>query len=218
MTVKWLDQLIRRLAGEHRAPVEAAQKQLPAEMEIIDAILSEPDADAAAEAWDAYRQGAAALDGTLRALIGYELAKRCPTAGQSGFHTKAEDPVLPAPFRWYDWIYWNDPRTGNRLGGTSFRIEPACFAGRSPVLYYTDDDGFPQDDAALDLMAQLSDGLCDFETVREDGKTYVHFRLADKAPEGYLLAVPRDGEFRCEAGEVAEGRRIPLHEDDFCMK
>ena len=35
---------------------------------------------------------------------------------------------------------------------------------------------------------------------------------------GTVFVLPRAGEFFCELGEIVDGRRVPLHIDDFCMK
>ena len=35
---------------------------------------------------------------------------------------------------------------------------------------------------------------------------------------GYVFVLPRVGEFNIELGEMVDGRRVPLHFDDFCMK
>ncbi len=51
------------------------------------------------------------------------------------------------------------------------------------------------------------------ETVLLGGKAVETDRLG-----GYVFVLPRAGEFFCELGEIVDGRRVPLHIDDFCMK
>lgn len=34
----------------------------------------------------------------------------------------------------------------------------------------------------------------------------------------YIFVLPRAGEFYIELGEIVDGKRVPLHYDDFCMK
>ena len=51
------------------------------------------------------------------------------------------------------------------------------------------------------------------ETVLLSGKAVETDRLG-----GYVFVLPRAGEFFCELGEIVDGRRAPLHIDDFCMK
>ena len=35
---------------------------------------------------------------------------------------------------------------------------------------------------------------------------------------GYVLVLPKVGEFWCELGEILNGKRVPLLFDDYCIK
>ncbi len=43
-------------------------------------------------------------------------------------------------------------------------------------------------------------------------------KIPTKATGGYIFVLPRAGEFYCELGEIIDGRHVPLHIDDFCLK
>ena len=42
--------------------------------------------------------------------------------------------------------------------------------------------------------------------------------VAKKAQPDYVFTWPGAGEFWCTLGEVVDGRLVPMHRDDFCMK
>ncbi len=43
-------------------------------------------------------------------------------------------------------------------------------------------------------------------------------RIPSSERGDYVFILPRSGEFYVELGEMLDGKRIPLHYDDFCMK
>ena len=122
----------------------------------------------------------------------------------------------------------------------AFRITKESFSGRDPLLYYCDDDGFPwNDDKRLEIINELSSGIADVRVENigtrknREGRAVV-FRLSEKNIRkyislsgkqvdtaelgGYVFMLPRAGEFFCELGEIIDGKPVPLHIDDFCMK
>jgi len=42
--------------------------------------------------------------------------------------------------------------------------------------------------------------------------------ITDKPPGDFVFCLPREGEFNCTIGQVADGKTIALHHDSFCMK
>lgn len=94
-------------------------------------------------------------------------------------------------------------------------------------------------------IEELSSGIVDVQVIEKEadpeapsGKgnsrmSWFQFRLDRKAVKptipsldgqstepmgGYVFALPQVGEFNIEFGEILEGKSIPLHRDDFCMK
>ena len=51
------------------------------------------------------------------------------------------------------------------------------------------------------------------ETVEIETKTVPTSQVGE-----YIFVLPRAGEFYIELGEMIDGKRVPLHYDDFCMK
>ena len=77
----------------------------------------------------------------------------------------------------------------------------SCFAGTSTALPLIRNFRFHLDPKRIR------------ETVLLSGKAVETDRLG-----GYVFVLPRAGEFFCELGEIVDGKRVPLHIDDFCMK
>ena len=174
-----------------------------------------------------------------QALTGYEIGRLGLSRGHSGFHFA--DPDSSLPFSVCGWADYHHPRWG-REQGVAFRINRPCFSGRDALLYYLDDDGFPfreEEDTPLRIIRECSSGISCVRTdtvTDEEGaaRRAVLFRLdegnirqtvrlsgRDVDPGelgGYVFVLPRAGEFYCQLGEVADGKVIPLHLDDFCMK
>lgn len=172
-------------------------------------------------------------------LVGYEMARAGLSRGHSGFHGLGADPMLPfGACGWADYEapHWPDAQ------GVAFRINRRCFGGQDVQLYYFDDDHFPTDGDAEWILATIRQCSSGIACVRVDSvvdeKGFAHrailFRLDAAAIRdsvrlsgrdvdtkelgGYVFVLPRAGEFFCELGQVSEGRTIPLHKDDFCMK
>ena len=195
-------------------------------------------------AWQAYREHFQMLPPQLQCLAAWELAKRSASPEKSGFggSWKAE---IPAPFSFCGWTAYQDPHWGE-MGGVAFRVMKPCFGGRNPLLYYTDDDGWPcaeRENLDLALIQQYSSGIsklrveqrrCKDWNGEEKERRVVLFELdpsaireslplngnavSTKDAGEYIFVLPRSGEFYCVLGEVRDGEMIALHRDDFCMK
>lgn len=172
-------------------------------------------------------------------LVGYEVGKAGLSQGHSGFHGFGVNPMVP--FQACGWADYDDPNWEGAQG-VGFRINRQCFGGRDALLYYFDDDRFPAEDQTewiLSVIRQCSSGIaCVRVDSVVDGKGFAHrailFRLdagairktvslsgqevATEVLGGYVFVLPRAGEFYCQLGEIVDGRAVPLHIDDFCMK
>lgn len=187
-------------------------------------------------AWDAFHAYLDSLPTQQKYAAGYEIARSGFSQGRSGFHGLASSGY--SPFCACGWADYHDPSWGDSQG-VAFRIETKCFAGRDVLLYYSDDDGFPQSEASLDIIRECSSGIADVrvepaERGRYCGGRRIVFRLDESAIRetvrlsgedvptgslgGYVFMLPRAGEFYCELGEIIDGAVVPLHIDDFCMK
>lgn len=172
-------------------------------------------------------------------LVGYEMARTGLSRGHSGFHGLGADPMLP--FGACGWADYEAPDWPDAQG-VAFRINRRCFGGRDVQLYYFDDDHFPKVEVEERILATIRQCSSGIACVRVDSvvdeKGFAHrailFRLDAAAIRdtvrlsgqdvdtkelgGYVFVLPRAGEFFCELGELSDGRMIPLHKDDFCMK
>lgn len=123
--------------------------------------------------------------------------------------------------------------------GVAFRIVKPCFGDRNPLLYYNGERGIRDKGLFVQTVQKYSSGIGDIriestggyhdsdvfftfrldagairETVRLNGRD---IRTTD-AGGHYIFVLPCAGEFNCELGEIINGKRIPLHYDNFCMK
>lgn len=170
------------------------------------------------------QQGSDSLKNTpeSQAVIQYEKCKKNPSSGMSGFHSPS-NPV-PNPFSFCGYA-----DTHTKWHGVAFRINRDCFDGRDALLYYKGDK-YPQ--RLRDEIEKYSSGLTQISIHAQDE---IRFRLdhtkikenisvdggkliSASETGGYVLVIPQVGEFYVELGEIIDGERIPLHNDDFCMK
>lgn len=195
-------------------------------------------------AWEAYWEHFKTLPPQLQYPTAWELGKRGCSAGTSGFHGGVAK-LSPFPFSACGWADYENPGWGADQG-VAFRVCMPCFGDRKPLLYYLDDDNWPREDheqERLALIKRYSSGISHVRVERRVCKDWhgnvgehrvVLFEpdpaaikktvmLEGKAVPtselgGYIFMLPRAGEFYCLLGEVLNGKMIPLHEDDFCMK
>lgn len=197
------------------------------------------------QAWQRYWKHYQTLPAQLQSLVAWELAKRGASWGRSGFHGDIFQPDIPFPFSMCGWATYQDPRWHHGdAWGVAFRINKNCFGGRKPLLYYMDDDNWPE--VLMDelLILQNSSGITGVRTEQrrcpglwskeEKEHRVVLFELDPTAIQEtvglggsqvptrevgeYIFVLPRAGEFNCRLGEIRDGEMIPLHNDDFCMK
>lgn len=201
----------------------------------------EIDVDNAIRAeWAEYWQHHSALEPALQKRLGYEVARRGYSRGQSGFHGLCSS-GWQMPFGFCGWATCA-PECYSE--GVAFRIDRECFPDGPVTLYYMDDDHWPgQDEAMLKHIQRLSSGISNLRieesSVTHKETKYIKYSalvfdldsnavkptvLLGRKPVpteelgGYVLVIPRAGEFFPELGEIRSGERIPLHRDDFCMK
>lgn len=195
------------------------------------------------QAWQDYREHYQTLPPQLQCLVAWEIAKRGASQGRSGFHHGPGS--IPFPFSACGWASYQDPRWG-AMEGVAFRIKKDCFGDRKPLLYYLDDDGWPcaeRENIDLALIQRYSSGIsgvrveqrrCKDWNGDEKEQRVVLFELepaaiketvelqgyavSTKEVGEYVFVLPRCGEFYCVLGEILDGKMIPLHKDDFCMK
>ncbi|MBE5794894.1 MAG: hypothetical protein E7323_09485 [Clostridiales bacterium] len=188
---------------------------------------------------DDYQNHLKTLPAHALPLVGYEIGRAGLSQGHSGFHGWGINPMVP--FQACGWADYDAP-SWEGAQGVAFRINRQCFGGRDALLYYFDDDRFPREERVewiLPIIRQCSSGIsCVRVESVVDGKGFAHrailFRLdegairetvslsgqevATEALGGYVFVLPRCGEFYCQLGEIVDGRAVPLHIDDFCMK
>lgn len=106
-------------------------------------------------------------------------------------------------------------------------LEPMieCSSGLSDVTFTRE----PEHVATPQEMTSSDEGLClpcegwwfrfrlSAANIKPTVKLSGHEVSTDELG-GYVLVVPRSGEFECELGKVQNGSRLVLHTDDFCMK
>lgn len=178
----------------------------------------------------------------VRALVAYELARRGPSQGWSGFHMAGAGGVF--------WpCGWAHTRP---VEGVAFGIWHACFAGRDPLLFYLYDRQLRSGSVPMEEVPEGSEppgmgnasywirevyptieGYSSGIRLVEHRGSIILFRLdasrvkkldilyggpgAVEQPD-YVFTWPGAGEFQCTLGEVIDGQLVPLHLDDFCMK
>lgn len=217
----------------------------PLEDEIrrLDAIEAEAEQEKK-QALQAYWEHYETLSPQMQSLVAWELAKRGASQGRSGFHGGVGG-GLPFPFAPIGWASYQDPQWGD-MEGVAFRVRKDCFGDRKPLLYYLDDDGWPdaeRENMDLAIIQRYSSGIsgarverrcCTDWYGREKEHRVVLFELDPAAVKEtvvlsgkavptkevgeYVFVLPRCGEFYCVLGECRVGEMIPLHKDDFCMK
>lgn len=201
----------------------------------------ENDVDNAISAeWAEYWQHHNTMEPALQKRLGYEVARRGFSRGQSGFHG-LHSSGWQTPFAFCGWATC---ALECCYEGLAFRIDRDCFPDGPVTLYYMDDDHWPgQDGDMLKHIQRLSSGIANLR-IEESSVTcketkYIKhsalvFDLDSEAIKptvilsgksvptdqlgGYVLVLPRAGEFFPELGEIRNGEMIPLHRDDFCMK
>lgn len=156
-----------------------------------------------------------------QAVIQYEKCKKNPSSGMSGFHSPSNS--VPNPFSFCGYA-----DTDIKWCGVAFRINRDCFDGRDALLYCRGEI-HPK---LRNKIEKYSGGLTQISVFSQDE---IRFRLDHtKIKEnisvdggklisatktgGYVLVIPRTGEFNIELGQIIDGERIPLHYDSFCMK
>ncbi len=179
-----------------------------------------------------YRERFQHLRPQVRAYVTYELARQETPQGTSGFHMMASGGV-----------FWSCSWARTKpVGGVSFAIDRACFAGREPLLFYVESrieggetlaeaDTWPAGWAGE--VWKTIDGYSSGIRVEGLRGRVILFRLdaakikkldilyggsGEKDQPDYVFTWPGAGEFWCTLGEVLEDRLVPLHRDDFCMK
>lgn len=179
--------------------------------------------------WDHFRT----LPEQVQAFMVYELAKRVPPQGQSGFHTMDGGGVF-WPCGW---------AKTKPVGGVAFAIRRECFAGREPLLFYAYEHEVVSGDALdkadawdsgwLGEVWQSIEGYSSGIRVEDLRGSVLLFRLdGEKVRKleilyggsgsleqpDYVFTWPGAGEFSCTLGEVVDGKLICLYRDSFCMK
>jgi len=177
----------------------------------------------------------ASLPAKFRPALGYRLSKMGASFGHAG-DGKELWPDLP--FSFCGFADYPDFEFGGMSEGFAYRIKKAAFGSRSDYLYYRDQDGWParvkDPGRILRLIQSLSSGISQVELLPEVYGGGFRFKLDRRAlrPQvilnrlpvdtqslgGYVLVIPRAGEFDCELGEILAGRNVCLHRDSFCMK
>lgn len=173
--------------------------------------------------WLSQQQGSDSLKNTpeSQADIQYEKCKKNSSSGMSGFHSPSN--LVPNPFSFCGYA-----DTHRKWFGVAFLINRDCFDGRDALLYIKGDI-YPK---LRDEIEKYSSGLTQVSIHTQDE---IRFRLdhtkikenisvnggkliSASETGGYVLVIPQVGEFNVELGEIIDGERIPLHNDDFCMK
>jgi len=197
----------------------------------------------AAQAWKEYHAHIDTLPPNLQKRMAYESAKIRGTRGTSGSHFGGPGASGVIGFCGWASYYEKDPwgREPQYMEGVAFRIDRECFP-EGPVRLYFSPWGESEKNA-LQLVRQYSSGISNvheeqFSEQDQWGHTHkssilvfdldalaIHHTVVLSKQHvlteelgGYVFVLPRCGEFDCELGEIRDGKRIPLHEDDFCMK
>jgi len=196
-------------------------------------------------AWEEYFERYRTLPESIKPFAAYGLAKCNASSKRNDLTSKLGRHCVSLPFSFCGYTTYEHPKWGESYG-VAFRINTECFGDRTPLLYYLDDDNWPEssfDDTPIESLLELSSGIASVRTEghvckgwdgKEKERCVVLFELdpsaikkeinlngtvvsTEKAGE-YILVVPRSGEFYCLLGEVLNGEMIPLQKDDFCMK
>ena len=182
---------------------------------------------------DTYWDRFGTLPEQVRAFMVYELAKRVPPQGQSGFHMTGREGVF-WPCGWAN---------TKPVGGVAFTIQRECFAGREPLLFYAYEHEVVSGDALdkadawdsgwLGEVWQSIEGYSSGIRVENLRGSVLLFRLDGRKirkldilygglgsleQPDYVFTWPGAGEFNCTLGEVVNGKLICLYRDSFCMK
>ncbi len=117
--------------------------------------------------------------------------------------------------------------------GPAYTIRPECFEGRTPLLFYSDDDILGSKEAAEELaqrIAQESAGIRDVRALEaemlwfpgeEDVKGWAVCFALDKDDPDPVFVLPKAGEFNCCLGEMlieVPRRGYMLARHSYCMK
>lgn len=179
--------------------------------------------------WNHYR----ALPEQVRAFMIYELARRAPPQGHSGFHMAGGSGVF-WPCGW---------AKTKPVDGVAFAIRQECFAGRDPLLFYAYEhevaSGGALDEASAwepGWLGEVWQSIEDYSSgirveelrgavllFRLDGKKVKKLDILYGGPGNqeqpdYVFTWPGAGEFDCTLGEVVDGRLVCLYRDSFSMK
>ena len=182
-----------------------------------------------------------------KALDQYEKCKKNPSIGRSGFHDFGEEALNPFVFcgyadthsPWFGVAFRINRDCFDGRNAELYYMDDDYFGIQPHYLQQLRDrmETYSSGLTDIEIVTQYENTDFTFQGKHKHPQnvTTIRFRLdAAKIKEsvsvdggktipstesgGYVLVIPKVGEFDIELGEIIDGKRIPLHYDGFFMK
>lgn len=228
----------RALIARYGQDLRESWRLFLAHRERIKAVRQEGQA-AQEAAFAEYARHFEGLPETQRPAALYAFARQFPAQTYSRLHSLCTL-SFRMPFERYDYAQTRP------VPGVAFSINPDCFAGRAPLLFYCLNNyediprgmplekagSLPPDPWMTEVYSTIEGYSSGIRLEGLRGRLFL-FRLEKNNirkpdifpnhpdPENqpdYIFTWPGAGEFSCVLGEVVDGKLYSLHRDDFVMK